>query len=145
MKALLLAASFLLAPLGHAQLQVSSIRVRLVNGRNARPVGNAKTVNTVVPIELYATPIARRADKQGTYSLLIQSDAQLRTVVTNFRTCRAVPRADRKQPPMAYPVQQVVARGVVAENRCSSRTLAPTPGTLTLFVRPLHWWQRLSY
>ena len=145
MKALLLVASLFLAPLSHAQLQVSPVAIRILNGRNAHPVKLAETINTALPLTPYATPIERKADKGGSYSLLLQSDAQLRTVVTHFRTCRAVPKADRKQPPLAYPVEQIVAQGVVAENRCSNHTVAPQPGTLVLFVRPLHWWQRLSY
>ncbi len=133
----------------HAQLQVSTLHIRVLNGRKGSPVKNASATMTVVPIGPYATPLERKTDAQGSFSMLVESDVkgdvQLRALVLRYPTCRYVPKADRKKPPMIYAVHDILTHGIVSDNRCSKRTVAPTPGELTLFVRPLHWWERLSY
>lgn len=128
-----------------AQLQVATIHVRVLRGRKDRAVRKAAVLTTVVPIQPYASPILRTTDLSGKVSLLVQKDAEVRARVLQYPTCGHVPRAQRKQPPTAYAVEQILTSGVVSESGCSRRAVAPTPGELTLLVRPLHWWERLSY
>ena len=141
----LLVVCFSMGPSLQAQLQVSTIHVRVLRGSNAKPVRKAAVSTTVVPIEPYATPILRTTDLSGKVSLLVQSDAGVRAIVLHYPTCRHVAKADRKQPPKTYAVQQILTSGIVSENGCGRHTEAPVPGELTLLVRPLHWWERLSY
>lgn len=128
-----------------APLQVATIHIRVLKGRNDRPVRRAGTSTSVLPLQPYATPIPRTTDRAGTFSLLVQTDAEVRVAVAKYAACRTVAKADRKKPLPAYSVEQILASGVVTENRCSQHTVAPTPGELILFVHPTHWWTRLHY
>ncbi len=136
---------FFIGPQLQAQLQVSTIHIRVLRGSNAKPVRRATVSTTVIPIEPYATPILRSTDPSGEVSLLVQGDAGVRATVLHYPSCRHIPKAERKQPPRTYPVEQILTSGVVSENGCGRHTEAPTPGELILLVRPLHWWKRLSY
>ncbi len=70
--------------------------------------------------------------------------ASANAIVRTHPTCRQVAKADRTSPPVTFPVDEIVTRGMVEKNSCSQVNVAPTPGELTLFVRPLHLWEHLS-
>ncbi len=130
---------------GQVRPQVSTIQLRVLRGRNNKPVRKADVFITAVPITQYATSLERTTNAQGAVSLLVERDVQVRAVVSHYRTCRLIAKADHTNPPTAYAVSDILASGIVSDNHCSKRTVAPKPGELTLFVRPLHWWERLSY
>lgn len=45
---------------------------------------------------------------------------------------------------MEFSTKQIVQQGVVTANVCSKATAPPKPGELTIFVRPLSWWEKLK-
>lgn len=141
--AALLAGPPAVAAVAQAPLQVAKIQIQVLNGRKGKPVRRAKAFTTVLPVQPYATPIASDTGRLGTFSLLVQTGTQVHTTVSKYTPCSFVAKADRKKPPAAYAVDDILSHGVVAENHCSTRTAKATPGELILFVRPLHWWQRL--
>ena len=145
MKALLLCYGMLLCVATQAQLQVSSMTVRILSGRNGKPVKRANLILTQTPAQPYATPLDRKTDLSGRTSLLIQNGSDLHTVVLRYPTCRTVSKIDRKKLSAGYSTEQIMMQGMVSENHCSKRTVSPTPGELILFVRPQHWWERMSY
>jgi hypothetical protein len=40
----------------------------------------------------------------------------------------------------SYPMTLIIQRGIVPANACGKATATPTPGEVTLFVKPVHWW-----
>jgi hypothetical protein len=42
-----------------------------------------------------------------------------------------------------YAVSDIMKTGIVAANHCNKRTAVVGPGEFTLFVRPMHWWEKL--
>ena len=42
------------------------------------------------------------------------------------------------------PTREVMRRGVVTANTCGKPTATPIPGQITIFVRPLNFWERLN-
>ena len=42
-----------------------------------------------------------------------------------------------------YSVDEVLKAGIVGENQCGKATAQPVRGTFILFLRPLHWWEKL--
>lgn len=149
MHAPFLVASFALATSFFGEVpipvQVSAVHLRVLRGSSGKPLPKAQVVITVVPETTYVTPLERTTDARGTVSLLVGKDTELRAHVLQYPTCRHVAKADRKQPSPGYAVEQILSSGVVQDNGCNRHSIAPTPGELTLFVRPLHWWERLSY
>ena len=145
MKTLLISCSLLLTSMMQAQVQVAPIRIRVLNGRNEKPVRRANLIVTEMPAQPYYTPLEQTTDATGRSSLLVQGNIELHTLVLRHPTCRRVSKADRKKQLVGYSTQQILTQGIVSENGCSKRTLKPTPGELILFVRPQHWWERTSY
>ena len=41
-----------------------------------------------------------------------------------------------------YRVQEILSKGMVAENACGKAKNQPTPGVLIFYVRPPHWWDK---
>ena len=145
MKIFLLCCGLSLCTITQAQIQVSSVGLRILNGHNGKPVKRADLIVRQTPARPYETTLDRRTDAAGRASLLIQRDAEIHAIVLHYPTCRTVKKADRKKLSTGYAVGQILTQGMVSENDCSKRTLPPTPGELILFVRPLHWWERMSY
>ena len=145
MKALSLCCGLLLCMAAQAQVQVSSVALRILNGHTGKPVKHANVILTQSQAQLYATPLDRSTDAAGRASLLIQNGTELHAIVLRYPTCRTVKKSDRTKLSTAYSTEQIIARGSVSENDCSNRTIAPAPGELILFVRPQHWWERMSY
>ena len=145
MKAMLLLYCVLFPVLSQAQAKVTTVRIRVLNGRKGGPVKQANTTVTITPGGPYTTPLSRKTDGAGRFSLLVEDGAELHILVLRHPTCRTVAKADRKKQSVGYSVQQILAHGTVSENGCSKRTVAPTPGELTLFVRPMHWLERTAY
>ncbi len=145
MKTMLVLYCLLFPIVSHAEAKVTTVRVRVLSGRKATPVKQANTTVTVTPGGPYTTPLHRITDAAGRFSLLVEDDAELHILVLRHPTCRTVAKGDRKKQPVGYSVQEILAHGTVSENGCSKRTVAPTPGELTLFVRPMHWLERSAY
>jgi hypothetical protein len=44
----------------------------------------------------------------------------------------------------AAPLKDILTKGVVSENHCSTRTAESHPGELIIFVKQVHWWQKID-
>ena len=42
----------------------------------------------------------------------------------------------------SYRIQEILTKGVVAENTCGKAKNQQTPGVLIFYVRPPHWWDK---
>jgi hypothetical protein len=43
-----------------------------------------------------------------------------------------------------FSTEEVLQHGIATANTCGKATAAPTPGQVTLFVRPLTWWEKFK-
>ena len=45
---------------------------------------------------------------------------------------------------MDFSTEKVLQSGIVTANTCGKATASPKPGEVTLFVRPLTWWEKVK-
>ena len=133
---------FALALPASAQMKVQTIHVHVLNGRSGKPVPRARATVNVFPLSNYETPTNFIADGHGEFSMLVLTTAGISTAVTQHWPCQHLTKAERKQPPARYLVEQILTTGVLSPDTCGKPAQTPQPGVLTLYVRPAHWWQR---
>jgi hypothetical protein len=125
-----------------APLCAETVTIKVVDGRSGRPMSKAP-VNVWTDNESkWATPI--RADENGT-ALVHPIDARVDLrIQVRYVLCQS-PKADYSWLRiMTYPIHRVLEQGIVTANYCGKATAAPRPGEVTIFVRPLTWWERLK-
>ena len=130
-------------PAARAQTTVDRIAVRIVNGRSGKPVKGVRAVLDVYPKAKYETPVDFSTDRQGQFSLLVQHACEISTSVPGYLACERRSGTDRKLPPTAFPVAQILSAGLLSPDSCGRPKQAPQPGSLILYVRPKSWWRRL--
>lgn len=159
---------FLLFVLGSAAttLRAQTIRIRLVNGRTGRAmagtcinvwVGNERKSAMAIPTGRDGIASLRLTDQEaeidtknhwsrcGDFGVIRPVVKYSRSIRINvgYVLCQ-VRQADHTWlATMSFPTRQVLESGVVSENTCGKAKALPTPGEITIFVRPLHWWERL--
>ena len=157
---LLIAAS--LGKGAHAQ----SIRIKVVNGRNGRPmagthvnvwVGKERKWAMVIPTDKDGVASLVLTDKEGEVNVP-RVDGDGSHVVVN-----PVVKYDDDlginapyvlcQPGTPYSwlairhisTKQVVGQGIVTPNACGKATVSQTPGEIVVFVRPLSWREKFNF
>lgn len=152
------------ASLGGAHAQ--SIRIKLVNGRNGRPVAG-KHVNVWVGKER-KWAMAIPTDKDGVASLVLTDkegdvnvprvDGDGSHVVVNpvvkydddlrinvpYVLCQPGTPDYSWLAIRHFSTKQVVDQGIVTPNACGKATVIQTPGEVIIFVRPLSWWEEFK-
>ncbi|MGI4829874.1 MAG: hypothetical protein ACRYFU_17015 [Janthinobacterium lividum] len=136
---------FAFVSLAAAQSPVATIRIRVLSGRDGKPVKRADSSTTVLPAGTFADAITTTTDRTGLETVYVPTASSLRVLVKHHASCDALPRKQRKLGSGPAAAAAIVATGVVSGNRCGKQAAAPTPGELTLYVRPWHWWQRFGY
>ncbi len=124
-----------------AQTKVKTVHIRVLNGRNGKPVKYADTATVVFPLSPYTTPVERKADKLGDLTLLAPTEGQLTLTVASHPGCQHIAKADRAQGPAKISLQNIFAAGAIEANGCKVRGTPPVAGELIVYVRPLHWWE----
>jgi hypothetical protein len=127
-----------------AQAQTQQVRIRILNGHTGKPVVHTGVFSRIEPVRRSPEQKMPVTDGNGLVTIEVPSQGRVNAIAGTYPTCRHVAKADRRNGPIMFPVGQIVSTGVVESNNCSKKTVPPTPGELTLFVRPLHWWERLS-
>ena len=112
----------------------SSIVIRLVNGKNGKPI-----VDKQVNIELGKSEISRDPDSQGeiVLDILNVEPRELRVRPNNDFDCRF--KKDQMGPgglDLNYSLDEIVSKGIVGDNHCGKAHVLPIPGILTLYLRP---------
>ena len=136
-------AMLLTVPACFAQTKVATVNIRVLNSHSGKPVKHADTSSIVFPLSPYTTPIARTADKLGKLSLLVPTEGQISVAVSRYAPCQRMSKAAHAKGPVRLSLQEIFATGVLDTNGCRQRNAALTPGELIVYVRPLHWWERL--
>ena len=139
---LLLVLALAMLPAALAQTTVDRIQVKILNGRSGKPVKGVRAVVDVYPKAKYETPVDFSTDRQGFFSLLVQHAGEVSTSVPGYLAGERRSGADRKLPPTAFPVSQILSTGVLSPDNCGRPKQVPKPDSLILYVRPRSWWRR---
>jgi hypothetical protein len=157
---LLIAAS--LGEGAHAQ----SIRIKLVNGRNGRPmagthvnvwVGKERKWAMVIPTDKDGVAPLVLTDKEGEVNVprgggdgphvvispVVKYDDDLGINAPHVLCQPGTP--DYSWLAIRHiSTKQVVGQGIVTPNACGKATASQTPGEVIIFVRPLSWWEKFK-
>jgi hypothetical protein len=136
MKPLQVTLPFLLATtiLCHAQ-DPSSIVIRLLNGKNGKPI-----IDKQLNIRLgNNNALSGDPNSQGevVVDIVNVEPRELRVRPNNDFDCRF--KQDQMGPgglDLKYSLDEIVSKGVVGDNHCGKAYVLPTPGILTLYLRP---------
>ena len=142
--------------IGHAQ----TLRIRLVNGISGKPIANSYVNVWVGTQRKEAVPLP--VDSSGNAILLLtgsitsrearQESAQVVTfayapeirIQAGFVLCQDTQEKYSWLHITPYKTEQWVHSGFVTANTCGKAIAKAEPGLLTIFVRPLNFWERLS-
>ena len=127
----LLCALLIVPCVSHAQ--TAEIHIRIINGKNGRPIKNETlrvwTTRDHVDADLWPT------DATGSVLLKVDGNAQIAVDANLYATCRALPQ-NQQPSQLLYSVAEVLGKGISTENTCGNIHVAAKPGELILFERP---------
>jgi hypothetical protein len=127
----LLCALLIVPCVSHAQ--TVEIHIRIVNGKNGRPIKNETlrvwTTRNHVDADLWPT------DATGSVLLKVDGNAQIALDENLNASCRTLP-ANQQSFQLLYSVAEILNKGISTENTCGTVLVAAKPGELILFERP---------
>lgn len=127
----LLCALLTMPCVSHAQ--TAEIHIRIVNGKNGRPIKNETlrvwTTRDHVDADLWPT------DATGSVLLKVDGNAQIALDENLNASCRTLP-ANQQSFQLLYSVAEILNKGISTENTCGTVLVAAKPGELILFERP---------
>ena len=129
---LALLCALLIAPcVSHAQ--TAEIHIRIVNGKNGRPIKaetlRVWTTRNHVDADLWPT------DATGSVLLKVDGNAQIALDENLNASCRTLP-ANQQSFQFLYSVAEILNKGIATDNTCGNVRVAAKPGELILFERP---------
>jgi hypothetical protein len=124
--------ALLIAPcVSHAQ--TAEIHIRIINGKNGRPIKNETlrvwTTRNHIDADLWPT------DANGSVLLKVDGNAQIAVDANLYANCRTLPQ-NQQPSEFLYSVAEVLNKGISTENTCGTVRVAAKPGELILFERP---------
>ena len=141
---------------GHAQ----TLSIRLVNGSSGKPIRNAyvnvwvgNARKDAIPVQIDSNGVAKvsltdRESDVGEQSFpgnpapfLYESEVRLQV---GFVLCQVKQQKYSWLQIEPYSTNEWTHTGIVTANNCGKALAKPEPGVLTLFVRPLTFWEKLS-
>lgn len=147
-------------------LRAQTIKIKLVNGRNGRPMVG-KCVNVWVGTER-VDALSVPTDKQGIASLVLtHQGAEINTqnqwpacgmwgvdnpvlkyadkirINAGYVLCQLHKPGFSWLAIMTFSTKEVLQSGIVTKNTCGKAKASPKPGEIILFVRPLNFWEKL--
>jgi hypothetical protein len=127
----LLCALLMVPCVSHAQ--TVEIHIRIINGKNGRPIKNETlrvwTTRNHVDADLWPT------DATGLILLKVDGAAQIALDENLNASCRTLP-ANQQSFQLLYSVAEILSKGISTDNSCGTIRVAAKPGELILFERP---------
>ena len=126
-------------------LQAQVIRVKVVDGKNGKPVANLDIMfNTEIPAwspsSLFTDGNGEVAVKVGSFTKMVVFTPSMK-----YRPCLKPTIKGHAPSTPAYSVADILSKGISMENSCSKRRIDAVPGELLYFVRPWTFWETLTY
>jgi hypothetical protein len=114
-------------------LSAQTIHIRIVNGKNGRPIKNETlrvwTTRNHVDADLWPT------DATGSVLLKVDGNAQIALDENLNASCRTLP-ANQQSFQLLYSVAEILNKGISTDNTCGTVRVAAKAGELILFERP---------
>jgi hypothetical protein len=129
----LLAALLLIS--GPAQAQ--SVIVQLLNGRNGKPIPNARVYIGFDDLK-GRRPLSRVTDSQGQIRFEANGAKTFQVHPVGEVTCGEQPAG---APYHDFAIEEILKNGWVTNNSCGHLNREPLRGKLLYFVRPATWWE----
>jgi hypothetical protein len=150
-----------------AILCAQTVTIKLVNGRNGRPmsnsyvnvwVGTTRKKAMVIPTDKDGIARLRLTDNDDEVDLHIRGKYSGDNVVIdpivkyddNFQVNVGFVICHPHAPDYSWlsitniSTKQLLQQGIVWPNTCGKATASPQPGELVIFVRPLSWWEKMK-
>jgi hypothetical protein len=148
-------------------LCAQTIEIKLVDGRNGRPiagtcvnvwVGNERKEAMAIPVDNNGVALLRLTGKGDEINMSNRWKGCGEFGVANpvvkyddsFRINAGYVLCQPRTPDYSwlaitdFSTKYVLQQGVVTTNTCGKVTASPKPGEVTIFVRPLTWWEKLK-
>lgn len=150
-----------------AHLEAQTVTIKLVDGRNGRPMaqshvnvwaGNERKMAMAVLTDehgiarLRLTANAREVDIPSSHSSDVEpvvSDPVLKyddfiRINVGYVLCQAGGSNDSWLAIKQVSTRQLINEGIAMPNACGKAIASPNPGELVIFVRPLNLWEKLK-
>jgi hypothetical protein len=159
--------TLLLCSTSAGTLSAQVIKIKLVNGKNGRPiagacvnvwVGSERKVAMAIPTDengvasVYLTDKAVSMNAQNSWKAcgyfgvidpVAKYEATIR-INAGYVLCQPH-RPDSSWLAMSdFSTDEILQRGIVSANTCGRATRSQKAGEVILFVRPLTWWEKLK-
>ena len=140
--------------------KAQTLSVRLLNGRSGKPMANTYVNVWVGDQRKAAVPVLIGSNGSGALSLTdretdvrVQAGSSPSTIFlyapevrlqVGFALCQTTRQKYSWLQITPYSTDQWTRTGIVTANTCGKAMAKPQPGVLTIFVRPLTFWEGLS-
>jgi hypothetical protein len=122
--------------LSSAPASVEPLKIRVVDGRNGKPITN-ETVQVWINRK-EGDALQLPTDKEGIARLDVSRDSRILVASNRYFDCRPF---HKEEPRPVYSVSEILKSGVATRNTCGKLNLEAGRGELLFFVRPFHWWE----
>jgi hypothetical protein len=132
---------------GTQALQAQVIRIKVVDGKNGKPVANLEIqFITEIPSPPWSPP-SLFTDRDGEIAVKVGSftSMALYTPSLKYAACLTPATKGHVATSPLYPVADILSQGISMENNCGKRRINAGPGELIFFVRPWTFWETLTY
>jgi hypothetical protein len=126
-------------------LQAQVIRVKVVDGKNGKPVANLEiTLKTELPTW---SPSSLFTDRNGEVTVKVGSFTKMVAFTPSMKYRGCLKSTIKGQGPISplYSVADILSKGISMENSCGKRHVDAAPGELVYFVRPWTFWETFTY
>jgi hypothetical protein len=132
--------------LNSASLPAQVIRIRVVNGKNGKPVADLP-ISFRTEITTWSPPPFLPTDHNGELVVKAGSFTNIApfTPSPRYKACWTLAAKGQSSSSPLYPVLNVLSEGTSMENNCGKVRVKATPGELIYFVRPSAFWETLTY
>ena len=128
-------------------LQAQVIRIKVVNGKNGKPVANLEIqFSTEIPSPPWSPP-SLFTDRDGEIAVKVGSFTSMALYTPSLKYAACLTPTTKGQAPSSplYSVADILSEGISMENNCGRLRVKAAPGEIVYFVRPWTFWETLTY
>jgi hypothetical protein len=126
-----------------AMAQEKSVVIRVVDGRNGRPISNEHVMVSVganpEEVREMKRHIDLRTDDKGVAILQVDSASMSRIQAwVDFHI-----QCQQTANDSSYSLEEIMKIGVSTPNNCGSASVGNSANNFVVFARPAHWWEKM--
>jgi hypothetical protein len=120
----------------HAKAQLVSIQIRVLNGKNGKPIKDEK-------LNVWRTADQRDSeimptDTNGVIPLEVDKNSSIRVGGNIYFTCHPYKAGDKER---LYSVEKILNEGIVDLNTCGNANVLAKPREFVIYERPRSLWE----